>query len=112
MLSAALISTTLSRSLQWRDTVTTGREYLLGVSIELERRRVEQEEPDNVRRRLELAAYFTHCKLQPPHMQIALRSAIQAFTKANNAAAAAKFARRLLDLNPDPKIVAQVRSFS
>jgi len=63
---------------------------LLGVSIELERRRVEQEEPDNVRRRLELAAYFTHCKLQPPHMQIALRSAIQAFTKANNAAAAAK----------------------
>lgn len=26
--------------MQWRDTVTEAREYLLGVSIELERRRV------------------------------------------------------------------------
>ena len=32
--------------------------------------------------------------------------------KANNHATAAKFARRLLDLNPDPKIVAQVRIVS
>jgi len=88
--------------------VTAAREYLLGVSIELERRRVQQDEPDNVRRCLELAAYFTHCHLQPPHMQIALRSAIGVFAKANNHATAAKLARRLLDLNPDPKIVAQV----
>ncbi|KAJ3491313.1 hypothetical protein NLI96_g814 [Meripilus lineatus] len=95
---------------QWRDEVTLAREYLLGVSIELERRRVQAEEPDNVKRNLELAAYFTHCKLQPPHMQIALRSAIGVFVKANNQATAAKFARRLLDLNPDPKIVAQVGS--
>lgn len=85
------------------------REYLLGVTLELERRRVAQEEPDNVQRNLELAAYFTHCQLQPAHLQIALRSAIQLFAKANNHASAAKFARRLLDLNPDPKIVAQVR---
>lgn len=84
------------------------REYLLGVSIELERRRVAQEDPDNVRRSLELAAYFTHCQLQPAHLQIALRSAIGVFAKANNHATAAKFARRLLELNPDPKIVAQV----
>lgn len=94
---------------EWRDTVTIAREYLLGVSLELERRRIAQEEPDNVRRSLELAAYFAHCNLQPPHMQIALRSAIQVFTRANNTATAAKFARRLLDLNPDPKIVAQAR---
>jgi coatomer subunit alpha len=88
--------------------VTAAREYLLGVSIELERRRVAQENPDNVRRNLELAAYFANCELQPPHMQIALRSAIGVFAKANNHATAAKFARRLLELNPDPKIVAQV----
>ncbi|KAG1902148.1 coatomer WD associated region-domain-containing protein [Suillus fuscotomentosus] len=94
---------------EWRDTVTTAREYLLGVSIELERRRIAQDEPDNVRRSLELAAYFTHCQLQPQHMQIALRSAIGVFAKANNHATAAKLARRLLDLNPDPKIVAQAR---
>ena len=84
------------------------REYLLGVTIEIERRRVAQEDPDNVKRSLELAAYFTHCKLQPAHLQIALRSAIGVFAKANNHATAAKFARRLLELNPDPKIVAQV----
>jgi coatomer subunit alpha len=56
----------------------------------------------------ELAACFTHCTLQAPHMQIALGSAINVFAKANNHATAAKFARRLLELNPDPKIVAQV----
>ncbi|KAJ7664311.1 coatomer WD associated region-domain-containing protein [Mycena rosella] len=94
---------------QWRELVTAGREYLLGVSIELERRRVAEEEPDNVRRSLELAAYFTQCKLQPPHVQIALRSAVSVFTKANNQADAARFAKRLLELKPDPKIVAQAR---
>lgn len=93
---------------QWRETVTSAREYLLGVSIELERRRVAQEEPDNAIRNLELAAYFTHCQLQPLHLQIALRSAIGIFSKANNHAHAARFARRLLELNPPAKIVAQV----
>lgn len=96
--------------LKWRDTVTSAREYLLGVSIELERRRVVEQEPDNLRRNLELAAYFTHCQLQPPQLQIALRSAIGAFAKANNQAHAARFAKRLLELNPDPKIAAQVWS--
>jgi len=94
---------------EWRDTVTSSREYLLGVTLELERRRVAQEEPDNVKRSLELAAYFTHCQLQPPHMQIALRSAMGVFSKANNLATSARFARRLLELNPDPKVVAQAR---
>ena len=88
--------------------MTIAREYLLGVTLELERRRIAQENPDNVKRSLELAAYFTHCRMQPAHLQIALRSAIGVFAKANNHATAAKFARRLLDLNPDPKIVAQV----
>lgn len=59
-------------------------------------------------RLLELAAYFASCKLQPPHQQLALRSAINVFSKANNHASAAKFARRLIDLNPDPKIAQQV----
>ncbi|KAL0575215.1 hypothetical protein V5O48_006754 [Marasmius crinis-equi] len=95
---------------QWRDTVTSAREYLLGVSIELERRRVVEEEPNNLRRNLELASYFTHCQLQPAHLQITLRSAISVFTKANNHADAARFARKLIDLKPDPKIVSQART--
>ncbi|KAG2008409.1 coatomer subunit alpha-2 [Coprinopsis cinerea AmutBmut pab1-1] len=92
----------------WRDTITAAREYLLGVTIELERRRVAAQEPDNVKRNLELAAYFTQCQLQPPHLQIALRSAIGVFVKADNHAHAARFAKRLIELKPDPKIVAQV----
>ncbi|KIY47415.1 Coatomer, alpha subunit [Fistulina hepatica ATCC 64428] len=94
---------------QWREAVTAAREYLLGVSIELERRRVAEQEPNNIRRNLELAAYLTHCQLLAPHMQIALRSAIGIYTKANNQAHAARFAKRLLELKPDPKIVAQAR---
>jgi len=93
---------------QWRETVTAAREYLLGVTLELERRRVAEEDPSNVTRNLELAAYFTHCQLQPPHIQIALRSAIGVFARANNHAHAARFAKRLIELKPDPKIVAQV----
>ena len=77
--------------------------------MELERRRVAQEDPENVTRGLELAAYFTHCQLQPTHLQIALRSAMQVFTKAGNAGSAANFARKLLDLNPDPRVVSLVR---
>jgi len=98
-----------SEGKEWRNAVTLAREYILGISIELERRRVVEQDPENSKRSLELAAYFTHCHMQPPHMQIALRSAMGTFSKANNHASAAKFARRLIDLNPDPKIVAQAR---
>lgn len=43
-------------------------------------------DPANTKRSLELAAYFTHCKLQPAHIQIALRSAVGTFAKANTMA--------------------------
>lgn len=91
--------------------VTSAREYLLGMSIELEHRRLKEAEPNNPKRALQLAALFTHCKLEPQQLQLALRSAISAFAKANNHASAARFARRLLDLSPppDPKIIAQAR---
>ena len=96
---------------KWRNVVTSKREYLLGVSMELERRRVAEVEPTNIERSLELAAsaYFSHCKLQPAHLQIALRSAIGTFAKANNHATSAKLARKLLDFTHDPKIASQVR---
>ncbi|TFK26152.1 coatomer subunit alpha-2 [Coprinopsis marcescibilis] len=94
---------------QWREHVTAARNYLLGVTIELEKRRIAEQEPDNTKRILELAAYFTQCELQPPHLQIALRSAMIVFAKANNHAHSARFAKRLIELKPDPKIVAQAR---
>ena len=100
---------TLIRRFQLQDLIAVAREYLLGVSIELERRRVVKDEPDNIQRNLELAAYFTHSDLQPTHLKLALRNAFLVFAKAGNYASASKFAQRILPLNPDPKIVAQVK---
>ncbi|QRW04959.1 coatomer subunit beta [Ceratobasidium sp. AG-Ba] len=92
-----------------QELVTFAREYLLGVSIELARRELVQEDPSNVRRSLELAAYFTHCRMQPAHQQIALRNAMTVFLKAKNYAAGAKFARRLIELHPAAPIVSKAR---
>ncbi|KZV85020.1 Coatomer, alpha subunit [Exidia glandulosa HHB12029] len=95
---------------EWRDVITIAREYLLGVILEQARRALVETEPDNVKRSLELAAYFTHCQMQPAHLQLALRNAIQVFQKANNHKTAARFAQRLIDLNPDPKVVQKART--
>ncbi|ELU41535.1 coatomer subunit alpha [Rhizoctonia solani AG-1 IA] len=92
-----------------RELISYSREYLLGASIELSRRELVQEDPSNVRRSLELAAYFTHCRIQPSHQQIALRNAMTVCLKAKNYASGAKFARRLLELNPPAPVVAKAR---
>ncbi|KAG9123809.1 hypothetical protein FRC07_013904 [Ceratobasidium sp. 392] len=111
LIHALLLTVPLSSEEQseLQELVTSAREYLLGVSIELARRELVQEDPSNVRRSLELAAYFTHCRLQPAHQQIALRNAMTVFLKAKNYAAGAKFARRLLELSPAAPIVSKAR---
>ena len=58
---------------------------------------------DNVRM-AELAAYFTHFKLQPAHKVLGLRSALTIFYKLKNFNTAAEFCRRLLELNPPVKV--------
>lgn len=95
-------------SVKLQDIVVSTREYLLGMSIELERRRIAKEDPSQIRRNLELAAYFTHCKMQTSHLNLALRNAMRTFAVAKCHASAAKFARRLIALKPDPKVVSQV----
>ena len=82
------------------------REYLLAMILESTRRDLP---PDDHKRHLELAAYFTHCNLLPQHAILALRRGIQAASKAKNYATAARFARRLVDLNPDKATLAKVR---
>lgn len=94
-----------------KELVTTCREYIIGLMMEVERRRMVAEEPENIGRNLELAAYFTHCKLQPAHVLLALQSAMVVFSKATNYATAAVFARRLIDANPaNAKVITQARS--
>lgn len=55
-----------------------------------------------------MAAYFTHASLQPVHMILVLRTALNLFFKLKNFKTAATFARRLLELGPKPEVAQQV----
>ncbi|CAG9460202.1 unnamed protein product [Pedinophyceae sp. YPF-701] len=83
----------------------TCREYIIGLKCELKRKEVAADP----KRATELAAYFTHCQLQPIHQMLALRSAMTSAFKLKNLATSATFARRLLELGPSEKMAAQAR---
>ncbi|CCX30812.1 Similar to Coatomer subunit alpha; acc. no. P53622 [Pyronema omphalodes CBS 100304] len=82
--------------------IRTATEYIIGLSIELERRRI-QDDASQLKRNLELAAYFTQSQLEKPHRQIALVNAMKIFAKHRNFAHAAHFADRLLALTSTGK---------
>nr|GMC52242.1 coatomer subunit alpha-1-like [Ipomoea batatas] len=79
-----------------KELVIIVKEYVLGLQMELKRK----ETKDNPIRQQELAAYFTHCNLQVPHLRLALQNAMTVCYKARNMMTAANFARRLLETNP------------
>ncbi|KAG8146581.1 putative Coatomer subunit alpha protein, partial [Naja naja] len=64
---------------------------------------------DNKQEIAEMAAYFTHANLQPVHMILVLRTALNLFFKLKNFKTAATFARRLLELGPKPEVAQQTR---
>lgn len=78
--------------------------------MEIARKELSLEDPDQAKRAVELAAYFTHCQLQPAHLQLSLRSAMTLAYKIKNFASASLFARRLLELGPSAQVAQQVRS--
>ncbi|KAK9926266.1 hypothetical protein M0R45_023507 [Rubus argutus] len=79
-----------------KELIVIVKEYVLGLQMELKRREMK----DDPVRQQELAAYFTHCNLQLPHLRLALLNAMTVCYKAKNLATAANFARRLLETNP------------
>lgn len=104
-----VVASTQEQADEIKELVVTCREYIIGLTMETERRKIVAEEPEKIARSLELAAYFTHCGLGAAHVQLALRSAMNVFSKAGNTATAAVFARRLIDSNPsDTKVITQV----
>ncbi|EIW68332.1 hypothetical protein TREMEDRAFT_39829 [Tremella mesenterica DSM 1558] len=106
-----VVATSAAEAEEIKELVISCKEYIIGLTMETERRRLVTEDADNVVRNLELAAYFTHCKLMPAHEQLALRSAMGVFSKAGNVSTAAVFARRLVDSSPsDAKVITQARS--
>ncbi|ELK38493.1 Coatomer subunit alpha [Myotis davidii] len=89
--------------------ITICREYIVGLSMEIERKKLPKESLDQQKRTCEMAAYFTHSNLQPVHMILVLRTALNLFFKLKNFKTAATFARRLLELGPKPEVAQQTR---
>ncbi|XP_062521183.1 coatomer subunit alpha-like [Corticium candelabrum] len=85
------------------------REYILGLSMEISRKELPKTSLDDQKRSCEMAAYFTHCNLQPVHLMLALRTAQNLFYKLKNFKTCASFARRLLELGPKPEMAQQTR---
>jgi len=75
--------------------VSTVSEYIVAVAVELERRTLPQND-SNVKRNLELSAYFTIPKLEVAHRQLALMSAMNIAFRAKNLSSALSFASRYL----------------
>ncbi|CAJ0755331.1 24382_t:CDS:10 [Entrophospora sp. SA101] len=84
------------------------REYIIGLSLEQARPK-RPDNPEDTKRGLELAAYFTHCRLLPTHLQLSLRSAMTTSFRSKNTITASIFARRLLELAPPPAVATQAR---
>jgi len=84
-----------------KELVNICREHCLGLRMELARKDLGS---DNIERQSELAAYFTHCKIEPNILRLSLRSAMTQAFKIKNFLFAASFARRLLELDPPEEI--------
>lgn len=85
------------------------REYILGLKMETHRKGMPKSTLEEQKRLCEMAAYFTHCNLQPVHQILTLRTALNMFFKLKNYKTAASFARRLLELGPRPEVAQQAR---
>ena len=88
--------------------IKTAAEYAVAMAIELERRELPTEGEANLKRSLELSAYFTIPKLEVVHRQLALLAAMKlAFTN-RNLSSALSFANRIIANGGSPKFVEQV----
>ena len=94
--------------LQLKELLGLCREYITGIRIELARKELQTANQDPVRQ-CELAAYFSHCNLQPIHLMLSLRSAMNCTYKIKNFRTAGAFARRLLELNPKQELAVQAK---
>jgi coatomer protein complex subunit alpha (xenin) len=68
------------------------------MSIELERRKIQNDE-SQIKRNLELAAYFTKPILERPHRQLTLMNAMKLAAKHKNFVHATHFADRVLAIS-------------
>lgn len=92
--------------------ITSAAEYSVAMGIELHRRKLGTNEevaksPKKLKRSLELSAYFTIPKLEVPHRQLALMSAMKLAYNNKNFSSALSFASRILANGGGPKFLEQ-----
>ncbi|KAI6182222.1 Coatomer subunit alpha [Aphelenchoides bicaudatus] len=85
------------------------REYLVGLLLESARKDLPRDDTNSIKRNVEMAAYFTHCELQPVHKILTLRTAANLAFKNNAKRACASFCRRCLELGPKADVAATLR---
>jgi coatomer protein complex subunit alpha (xenin) len=93
--------------------ITKSMEYTLAMSIELERRQLAASGGDSeeqLKRQLELSAYFTMPKLEVAHRQLALMAAMKLAFSNKQYSSALSFANRILANGGAAKLVEQVSS--
>ena len=90
--------------------ISTASEYATAMALELERRTIPTEGEDNVKRSLELSAYFTIPKLEVAHRQLALMAAMKLAFTHKNFSSALSFANRMLANGGSAKLLDQVSS--
>jgi coatomer protein complex subunit alpha (xenin) len=105
-----LVNTVSSESevVEAKKVIATAREYIIAMSIELERRNVPTDTPENLKRSLELSAYFTIPKLEVAHRQLALMAAMKLAFTHKNLSSALSFANRMLANGGSAKLLDQV----
>ncbi|XP_065175789.1 coatomer subunit alpha-like [Sycon ciliatum] len=110
LLSAAMLSVDKRKDVEEvRQLISVCREYVLGLIMEVHRKDLPKGTLDEQKRLCELAAYFTHFNLQPVHLILTLRTALNLFFRLKNFKTAASFGRRLLELGPKPDVAQQAR---
>ena len=90
--------------------ITTAAEYTIAMAIELKQRSTGTEGDANLKRSLELSAYFTIPKLEVAHRQLALMSAMRFAVTHKNFSSALSFANRMIANGGSPKLLEQVRT--
>ena len=89
--------------------ITTAAEYTTAMALELERRKIASEGEANLKRNLELSAYFTIPKLEVAHRQLTLMAAMKLAFQNKNLSTALSFANRMIANGGSPKLLEQVR---
>ena len=88
--------------------ITTASEYAIAMALELERRSIGTDGEANLKRSLELSAYFTIPKLEVAHRQLALLAAMKLAHANKNFSSALSFANRMIANDGSPKLLEQV----